>query len=498
MIIGIDYSSARCTVATVEDDAPSTISDGFAREVSGTPRTVAFLPGIALVGYPAVTLGESDRAASLVNLYEDDLGRETPVFTSAAGEDWYAEGIAGLVLRKLRCDAEAKTSARVTGCVIAVDRALDRSGRARLIAAAELAGMPAMALIDREAAMAVHHIHARGSAEEVMAVCDLRESSLAVSVLKYRDGEPCVASSQAIDFGMALIRRHITERILEQFDKGGLRLPRDRRLELQLHGIADRLARQLARSDLSWMRALVCLTGHPAEVYLPRAIIQDVTPKHSASLVQALSMCLDEAGCRPKELAAVLLAGDALCFSEWVQSLGSLAPAAACHRVLDGEAAQGAALHAERMWHQGGSPLSAWAFRTTSCALGLWTVEAASGQPRVETIVAAGTPLPVERTRSFYVSHPTQDLVYLDLVDCCAGHHPIRQARLEFPVSTPSVGPAIHVAVNVGGDGTLEIRAMAEGSSDRSHERRIQIGERRCARLTEQLRLVHSVAVNEC
>src|SRR5207244_1222269 len=130
------------------------LPDHVEREVFHTPSVVHITARAAFVGQIAETLLEERPELRVLRFFKRHFGEARPLFFDEESRPWHAEAIGALVLRKLRFDAESYLSSKIDGAVISVPAHFSDPQRRAVLAAASLAEIPVLGLIEEPVAAA--------------------------------------------------------------------------------------------------------------------------------------------------------------------------------------------------------------------------------------------------------------------------------------------------------------------------------------------------------
>jgi molecular chaperone DnaK (HSP70) len=116
MHVGIDLGTAFSRIARMDArGTPVLVPDFRAADQMETPSVVHVGPEGALVGRPAEELLEDAPDLPAVRHVKLRLGSAESALTDALGRRWLPEGVAALLLRKLRRDAQAHADEPIRG-----------------------------------------------------------------------------------------------------------------------------------------------------------------------------------------------------------------------------------------------------------------------------------------------------------------------------------------------------------------------------------------------
>lgn len=182
-MIGIDLGTTNSAAAIFEGKRPRILSN--AEGMALTPSVVAFPPdGEPIVGQPARAL-EAASGVPVIASIKRRMGSAGQL--DIGGSRWSPQAISGLILKKIKTDAERALGARVSEAVISVPAYFNESQRQATREAGELAGFRVLRMINEPTAAALTYGLNREEAHRIL-VWDLGGGTFDVSVLELGDG----------------------------------------------------------------------------------------------------------------------------------------------------------------------------------------------------------------------------------------------------------------------------------------------------------------------
>ena len=455
MRIGIELGATDCCIARIDSDLhPSLVPDQNDAEAFHTPSVVHVFANGAVVGTLAEQLLESDPGAPAVRGVSQRWGETEPVQTDENGDKWYAEGIAALLLKKLRIDVESQDSSSMEGAVIAVPAGLGDSQRQAALSACALADIPVYGLIEEPVATALHYGVAAGAGRETVLIWDLGGSSVDVTLLASdASGLRPLRTGGLRDKGGRKIDEHIGAIILAQFQRAlGSPLVKGARSQIELQRASAEIKHELFAPDCSAVRRPVMLGGVVVEVEVALSEVLPVLKGLLDEVAASSEQCLKDAGVAKKDLAKVLLAGGtALVPAVQARAREIFPDAQVLCREPDRAVACGAALHAAQLG-PGASvmALSSELKGLTGYAVGIRTLDAATERTGVDTLIKKNMLLPARAQKTYYTTRRRQERLVLDCVQvsesgeatASLGHvvvGPLQAERSNHPIEVTAV-----------------------------------------------------------
>jgi molecular chaperone DnaK len=182
--VGIDLGTTNSVVSVLEGGEPTVIPNAEGQRT--TPSVVAFSKnGEILVGEVAKrqAITNPDRT---IRSIKREMGTDHKV--DIDGKAWSPQEIAARILMKLKADAEAYLSDRVTEAVITVPAYFDDAQRQATKEAGQIAGLEVLRIINEPTAAALAYGLDKGDGEQTILVFDLGGGTFDVSLLELGDG----------------------------------------------------------------------------------------------------------------------------------------------------------------------------------------------------------------------------------------------------------------------------------------------------------------------
>lgn len=345
MILGIDLGTTFSVMACLTPDGrPEIIPNREGERV--TPSVVFFDGGTPLVGTLARQSAEAD-PLNAVQFVKRQMGNRRWRFRTAHGDEYSPEAISGIILKRLRDDAERALQCTVTKAVVTVPAYFNDAQRKATIDAGEIAGLSVDKVINEPTAAAL----AYGFASEQVArahrvmVYDLGGGTFDVTVMEV-DGSQLIVRATGGDKNlggfdwdnalMLLLNEELTRR-----GAGG---------DLDEADFAQELREkaELAKRTLSSREAanvVLRVNGRPVSIQVSRDRFEDVSSPLLSRTIRIAESVLDEGGLRWADIDKVLLVGGSTRMpgvASAIESAFGRAPSAELHP--DEVVAQGAAL----------------------------------------------------------------------------------------------------------------------------------------------------------
>jgi len=324
-IIGIDLGTTNSAMAVMQSGKPEIIANGEGNRT--TPSVVAINKnGERLVGQVANRQRVTNPTNTIFGVkrligrkFEDEevqrdiklmpykiVKAGSGVKVEMDGKDYSPEEVSGMILSKLKADAEAFLGEPVTEAVITVPAYFDDSQRQATKDAGKIAGLEVKRIINEPTAAALAYGLDKGK-EEKIAVFDLGGGTFDVSILQLGEGVFEVLSTNGDthlggeDFDMRIVNHFV-----EQFKKeSGIDIKDDKAAMQRLKEEAEKAKKELSTTEV-------------ADINLPFLTADADGPKHfeykltRAKLIELVQDLIDKTAgpCEKAIKDAKLSAGD--------------------------------------------------------------------------------------------------------------------------------------------------------------------------------------------
>ncbi len=181
-IIGIDLGTTNSCVAFLEGGEPVVIPNSEGMRT--TPSVVAFKDGERMVGNIAKRQAITNPDRTIASI-KRDMGTSRKVHIE--GKDYTPQEISGMILQKLKTDAEAYLGETVTQAVITVPAYFTDSQRQATKDAGRIAGLEVLRIINEPTAAALAYGMDKENNQKIL-VYDLGGGTFDVSILEIGDG----------------------------------------------------------------------------------------------------------------------------------------------------------------------------------------------------------------------------------------------------------------------------------------------------------------------
>ncbi|MFF0727562.1 Hsp70 family protein [Streptomyces sp. NPDC004134] len=409
-VVGIDLGTRNSAVAVLEAGRVRPIPN--AQGAHTTPSLVTLtaegdvLVGIAAERQTLTNPGYAPRAAKL------ELG--TGWHVTRGDVRLTAEDVAGLILARLREDAEAHLGRPLTAAVLAVPAGFRRDQRAALLRAGERAGLPVMRLINEPSAVAMAYGLYRDDC--TVLVFDLGAGTLDVSLVDLGDGT-VVAWASAGDsrLGGDDWDRRIVELLTDRVRlRHGVDLTGDVAAAERLREAAEAARIELSAVRTTTLRLPHLATGPDGPVHLEEELTREEFEALTRDLLERcrtpVERVLADADRTATDIDRVVLTGGAARMPAVGDLIHRLTEGREPYRGLPpGAAAKGAALQAGIMT---GDVKDVLLLDVTPHSIGVETNEGTTAK-----VIERNTTIPTKRSEMFTTHTDNQSAVVLHVVE---------------------------------------------------------------------------------
>lgn len=468
MKAGIDLGTTYSLAAEMGGEGkPVLIPDQGDAEAFHTPSVVYITQGNAFVGSLAETLLENDPSIQILRLFKRQLGVPEPVFFDEAGAAWFAEAVSALVLKKLAFDAETHSGARLESAVITVPAHFTDPQRRGVLAAAALARITVLGLVEEPVAAALHYGVEAAARDEVLLVYDFGGGTFDATVLSLdARGVYVLAKTGLTELGGKEVDDKVGAIILSQFEKAlGKPLPLGARTLLELRRLSEEVKIELCLPGKSRVRRLILLGGQAVEVDIARATfetsIREIIDRTEAETLR----CVQEAGLRAQDVDRLLLVGGSSLIpmvESRLRQIFSRSGQSVMYHEPSRAVAYGAAIHASQLSGEAGVfQIPPELKGVSGYHVGVRTVDPATGRVSVDLLIKKNMTLPVRVRKTYYTSRPNQERIVLDFTQYLDTSEKVTSLGhlVVGPLAAPRPNYPVEVAVEYRVDGTVAAQA---------------------------------------
>jgi molecular chaperone DnaK (HSP70) len=410
---------------------------------------------------------EQNPDLKVIRFFKRQFGENRPIYYDDQGAAWYPEAIAALVLKKLRFDAESYSATELQNAVITVPAHFNDLQRKAVIAAASLAEIEVLGLVEEPVAAALHYGVTTSSHDQVIVVYDFGGGTFDVTALSMdAKGVYVLSKSGVTELGGKELDEKVGELILSQFERAlGKPLLLTARTLLELRRISESVKIELCMPQVARVRKTVLLGGEAVEVTILRSEFENAIAEYLDRAEAETANCIKEAGLAVSDVNALLLVGG----SSMVPAISQRYRKLFCNpgqKVMYHEPSKavafGAAIHSAQLAGESEEYQLPPEFRgVTGYNLGVRTISPETGRISIDVLIKKNMPLPVSTRKIYYTARPNQERMVLELVQYRDPNDKVVSLGqlVVGPLPSPRSNYPIEVTVENREDGTIAVLA---------------------------------------
>ncbi len=311
-IIGIDLGTTNSCVAVLEGGEPVVITNTEGNRT--TPSIVGFAKdGERLVGQIAKRQAVVNGDRTVISI-KREMGTNHTV--TIDGKSYSAQEISGIILSKLKADAEAYLGEKVTQAVITVPAYFSDAQRQATKDAGKIAGLEVLRIINEPTAAALAYGLDKGeNANQKILIYDLGGGTFDVSILEIGDGVfEVLATNGNNRLGGDDIDDVVIQYLIEEFKKtSGINLANDKQALQRLKEAGEKAKIELS-STLKTTVSLPFITADATgpkhlEVEITRAKFESLIAPLIKKTIDPMKQAMSDAGLTNADLNRVILVG---------------------------------------------------------------------------------------------------------------------------------------------------------------------------------------------
>jgi molecular chaperone DnaK len=445
--IGIDLGTTFSLVGYLNPQGiPTLVPDLSKASEYRTPSVVSVREGRAYAGTLLEEMLLDEPGMPITRGFKQLMGSTTPAFQDELGRNWPAEAVSAVILKKLLRDVDGHCAETIDHCLITVPANFNDSQRKAARAAAQLAGLSKVTLLEEPIAAAAFYGYSERDAEQTLLVYDFGGGTFDATVLQISSGRLFVLATEgANQLGGRHLDQALVDLVAADFQRRhGSNPLQDPAAVETLRRFAESAKIALAQPGRAPMRKTLLLAGKVSELSLAADQIERLVIPFVEATLEVCRRCLEGAGLGWKQIDRILLVGGSSLLPQVGRSLSAASgqPAAAMickqpHHAV----AYGAALLADAPASaagDGGMPHHA----VAPYHLGLRVRDAATGGTKIEVLIKRNTPLPTRAVATFYTTRPEQNRLIFDVVQSKG------EAELAASLGVFAFGPLRHPRKN--------------------------------------------------
>ena len=349
--IGIDLGTTFSCMAYInEAGQPEIIQNREGQNI--TPSTVLFDGNTAIVGSEAKeqSLFEPENVEQFVKRH---MGERDYHFITKSGENYTPEAVSGIILSKMKADAEEALGEPVLGAVITVPAYFNEAQRKATMDAGNIAGLNVIGIINEPTAAALAFgISRGGDRKQNIMVYDLGGGTFDVTIMQFdRENITVLGTAGDRKLGGCDFDNRIIRMVEEAAQKQGLDISGDLTARQDLLLKAETAKKTLSVREKA--NIVLNISGRPFKYAITRDEFTEMIEPLLYKTIASMETACEEAGLEYKDLDKILLAGGSTripAVRDMILEETGITPSAEVH--ADEAVAIGAAYHAVELARQ--------------------------------------------------------------------------------------------------------------------------------------------------
>jgi molecular chaperone DnaK len=484
-IIGIDLGTTNSAMAVMQSGKPEIIANSEGNRT--TPSVVAINKnGERLVGQVANRQRVTNATNTIFGV-KRLIGRKftdkevqkdlelmpykivksgSGVKVTMAEKDYSPEEVSGMILSKLKADAEAFLGEPVTEAVITVPAYFDDSQRQATKDAGKIAGLEVKRIINEPTAAALAYGLDKGK-EEKIAVFDLGGGTFDVSIMQLGEGVFEVLSTNGDthlggeDFDMRIVNHFV-----DQFKKeSGIDIKEDKAAMQRLKEEAEKAKKELSTTEVADIN-LPFLTADAEgpkhfEYKLTRAKLIELVQELIDKTAEPCEKAIKDAGLKNSDINEIVLVGGMTRMPAVVEKVKSIFGKDPLQGVNPDEVvAVGAAIQGGVLQ---GDVKDVLLLDVTPLSLGIETLGSVSTK-----LIERNTTIPTSKNETFSTAADNQNSVEIHVLqgerELATDNKSLGRFVLDGIPPAPRGVPQIEVTFNIDANGILNVTAKDKGT----------------------------------
>jgi len=460
MLVGIDLGTTYSLISKVgKNGVPILIPDNHKNSIFTTPSVIHIDGDTAYIGEFLETKLERNPGLTLIRFFKRHFGEFKPLFIDNDGTPWHPEGLAALLLKKLKIDAEAHLAEKIEGAVITVPAHFSDLQRKAVLNAAALIDLPVMSLLEEPVAAAIHYGIKAKKYNKTIVVYDLGGGTFDVTIMTMDEkGIYVIGKDGHTEIGGKEFDEKIGESILRQFKEAyGSEPVLDARNALYLRSFCEMLKVELCMPGNSFINKICIIGNQSLEVHISKKDFEKDIEPYLVECEEIIERCLTSVNLKNKDVDTVLLVGGSSMVPLIKKRIRAMFPDEN-QEVLTHEpmraVAYGAALHAMQLsGKKVDYELPPELKGVTGYNLGVRAVNNKTGRVVIDKLVKKNLPIPFTNNKTYYTQSPNQKKMKLEVVQY------LDKGEKEISLGSLVIGPLPAVEANYPINVKIENRA---------------------------------------
>jgi len=466
MRAGIDLGTTNSLIARLHPDGTSIIiPDNNFRQFQYTPSSVYLGDGTALVGMMAEMRLDQDPTALINRFFKRSFGKLAPLSIDKNGNEWYAESLAALVLKKLVNDYQQQTGEQLQEVVITIPAHFNDKQRKAVIYAANMANIPLKGLLEEPYAAALHYgVQVTTNQKSVIFVYDLGGGTFDASVISLTPSKfEVLAKSGDSSIGGKEFDEVIMKKIRESMgiapeDLNAFQL-------IQLRRAAEKIKKILSEPDKTFIQEQIVIGNWSSNILFSRLEFEQQIESYLLKTIKICKRCIHESGLQMEHIDHFLLVGGSsqipyikkLLLREFACTEDKIKVHFPMRAI-----AYGAALHTLQLSGDTRNERLPPEFKgVTGFNIGIRTINPQTGKLDIDTLVYKNQPLPARANRLYYTTDAQQNTITLEIVQYLENSNQAENVGVlqVGPIPNPRANYMMEVQIENTTNGTIEVNA---------------------------------------
>lgn len=480
--IGIDLGTTYSLAGHVNaHNIPALFPDANNADEFRTPSLIHIQDNRAFVGKSVQELLEEDADTNVARLSKLKLGQEDYYYEDNNNKKWTAHGLNALIIKKLLKDVDIFADTEVEEAVVTIPAQFNDKQRKAVKAAATLAGLPKIRLVEEPVAAATFYGCSNLKRDETILVYDLGGGTFDSTILqKSEEGLFVLSVEGTAECSGAGFDNIITELIAQEMIRThGIDPRNDAQNLVNLNCIAEIIKIKLSNPGKSRVKQTIFLAGKTIEFVITKKQFENLIRPLIIKSTEICKSCLESAMLTWTDIDRLVFTGGSTLIPEvrqHIQNHSEINIEKVFFKQPHQAVAYGAALIAKQSF--GGLSGVSVIKQVATASLGLRVYDPQKQAFSIEVLIEKNMPLPAAAKKIFYTTRADQKRIILELVqlksDCI---HPLSLGKFAFgPIASPRKNHPLEVSISYDSEGLVQVKAR-DPDNNSEIEYYIQSGE---------------------